>query len=393
MRTRFDFNDSTRGTDMELSPVFCDSFFSQHWAVQASTFLIPLVSFGFSIFTVRYIYKHRKEIPIRQRAPMLSIVHVTCNSMLIFLYLFIDILFRANIFDWTDDVLTEKDIPLSRMICKFLVCSLRTALTFLSLFRLLVIWVQWKKLKLKLFQREIDLRNEKNITGLFMVIWSAVILLFFGTNGILMNRKPIIDWYIPNDAHLYRFINMTTIRLVESSLFLGAWWLVREFPENLNIKREYEFIFVMVFLYNAYQELTIKWKEAHRGCLFFMIKSDYVATITRSLLINLVMVYFYTIKDFHPVPNPECVTFYQMMNIPLYRKHFRLFILNKSVEKIEKLDDTLQNLHLVKLEDVDEYGKEFILEYQEYKSTKSYHRIKKILQDDYNVWSIGIDNK
>jgi len=118
--------------------VFCSSFYSSPKQPVILTLVIVFLVFvlGLNFFSAFYIFKNRLKFSIRQRAPLLEVLHIMCYSMQVTLPLIYEALVRLNIVDWGDpNISSVDDIPASRYVCKFLMAYFRLGLSYIIFFR------------------------------------------------------------------------------------------------------------------------------------------------------------------------------------------------------------------------------------------------------------------
>ena len=112
------------------SPVFC----AEEPSGLSLGYLLIGCTTVLSLFLIYYIIKHRKHIPVRQRAPIICAIHAVTNLMTMQVVVVIDLLLRFDIVYWGRQV-PVGEVPFSRQFMKFLLNFFRLGITLLSIFR------------------------------------------------------------------------------------------------------------------------------------------------------------------------------------------------------------------------------------------------------------------
>ena len=233
------------------------------------------------------------------------------------------------------------------------------------------------------------LGNERYAIILILLLWILLALVFSGDGGHMMVRKVALDWFDPTNIFWYKVFNVTYLRMVEISLFTASVWIVRWFPDNLNIMMEIKSIFLITYLINIYYEFRME--DASTNCLVLNFRNDFTINCLRSLIFSGITIYF--IHDHQVVlpPTGKPNSVYELLCVPLYYEYFCKFISSKYPDRRAEFDK-LVNARLSSFDSVyGEFGSEFKSEFFEYSNTWSFYTIANRLKEDANVFSMGVD--
>src|SRR3990167_1464061 len=119
---------------LSLSPCFCTDFEDSSLLSKGFqlTFLLTIVFWN--CYTMFFVYKHRGRIPLRQRAPMVSIMHIFCSMMIMLLQLILEFLIRTDSLNW-ENADSCHTVPWSRRLFKFVHVFFRIGMTILAFLR------------------------------------------------------------------------------------------------------------------------------------------------------------------------------------------------------------------------------------------------------------------
>jgi len=117
--------------------IFCPSFYSNKSPVIVRLLSILLIvgAIGVNIFSIIHIFSRRKKFSVRQRAPLLAILHVSFYTLAIILCLVYELLKAEGYVDWSIDAKNSDEVPDSRKIPKYLMVFVRNGLNYMIIFR------------------------------------------------------------------------------------------------------------------------------------------------------------------------------------------------------------------------------------------------------------------
>ena len=233
-----------------------------------------------------------------------------------------------------------------------------------------------------------------------LLVWLLVALFISGEGGYLMSQKVAVDWFDPENIKWYRYVNVTFLRMFEISLFLASTFLVRRFPDDLNIKEEY----FSIFLVNSLMSLSFEFIQNKDGvndptnnfkenCFIFSLRWDFLINTLRCICFCTVTMIFVRTKRFNIPPTNQPRNLYELLCIPTYYEYFPMFVARKHPQKTDELLELLRGDSLSLNSANEDFGENFQAEFEEYLKTTSYRTISKRLKEDANVFSIGVDRE
>jgi len=131
-------NGQDTDTTKSLRIFFCNAFYSEEGITTNfifSTILVTVI-LAIDLFVMCRLYSRRRKFIIRQRAPLLAVLHIALILVSIVTCLVIEILIEYSIIDWDlDSRGTAEQIPMLRRILKFVLLYCRYSMSFLVFYR------------------------------------------------------------------------------------------------------------------------------------------------------------------------------------------------------------------------------------------------------------------
>lgn len=225
----------------KVHTIFCSKISLPSLTLMRHGMIILLL--GFIVYSIVYIYRNRREHPIKQRTPKLTIVHLSLILTYISLLYYLE---WSGLPSWK--VTRKEDIPVSRLFAKVLVYALRSCIPTAFALKPLVIYFQWKLHPASPTSAKI-LASETNS----IIIYFAVMLMLLIV-GLLFGYQPIglfypsLNWFDPSRRFEYKYSSLGLYNITEFLLILTLLYLVRNFPDTFRVKMEVAMVFASFFV-------------------------------------------------------------------------------------------------------------------------------------------------
>lgn len=225
----------------KVHTIFCSKMSQRNLTLLRHGMIVLLL--GFIVFSIVYIYRNRREHPIKQRTPKLTIVHLGVILIYISLLYYLE---WSGLISWK--VKRIEDIPISRLFAKTLVYALRSCIPTAFALKPLVIYFQWKLHSASPTYAKI-LASETNS----IIIYFAVMLVLLSV-GLLSGYQPIglyypsLNWFDPTRRFEYKYSSLGLYNIMEFLLILVLLYLVRNFPDTFRVKMEIGMVFASFFV-------------------------------------------------------------------------------------------------------------------------------------------------
>ena len=112
------------GTAKDYGVVFCTDFYTDYsgrWLHVLGASAIIIMALGVNCFAIHRLYTRRRRFSVRQRAPLLALLHVIIIFVGLIFCLVIEVLIRHDIVNWDlPPDAQPQQIPLIRAISKYL---------------------------------------------------------------------------------------------------------------------------------------------------------------------------------------------------------------------------------------------------------------------------------
>lgn len=129
--------DSSDISDWKKSSlIYCEKFYTNPDTTNTIISVTIIVAvIGVNFVAMIRIFTRRKKFSVRQRAPLLAILHVSFYTLAIILCLVYELLKAEGYVDWSIDAKNSHEVPESRKIPKFLMVFVRNGLNYMIIFR------------------------------------------------------------------------------------------------------------------------------------------------------------------------------------------------------------------------------------------------------------------
>jgi hypothetical protein len=345
------------------------------------------------------LYRIREQDPIKQRAPVVAMLHLTV--MLVYLST-LYILENNPLKSWK--VEDHRDIPLMRRISQKMVVSLRTCFTIFYVLRTLVIYCQWKctRNSSKFLKA---MASEK----IGILLFSALIVIanviasvtFDGGNALFY---PSLTWFCPSCVLTYSVLNSGFFAIIEVTALVTCAWILRHFPENFGVRKEAIGMAIVCFLCTSFSnilnpfglgDLSTECSQTFPPYFISQFFFEYIRILSLAI-----MIYFFNRP--HPMPLPTPTRLLSCFKI--FMTNFlcvQAFIKFVEAKEDSTLVEQLQNYMLEQLQDrlpreasnprPDSNGsipRELREAFKEYRETKSFAYIKAKLVEYESVFHL-----
>ena len=379
--------------------IFCKGYYEKKWTFSIiSVYLLMLMLMSFNVYSIYTIYIRRRKFPFRQRAPLLALLHTVCYLLVIAVPYLAELLKAFRIVDWGSYNETDPDfsVPMSRRLLKFVLAYARISIPHMAAYRILVVWCMWKQFDMrqsKWFWFIHILGNEKKA----LIIGITAYLLFdIGTRfgEIFIFNIPGLDWYKPSLKLWYQLFPYTLVRMSEGYFAFWGMYLVRNFPDDLKIQKEYLMINFVNFTIDWFYELKRKFdpspgEDSLIDCFFFDIKTEYFGDLVRSMLFSLILAYACSVQKVDKVP-PERMAYLNEFCFDIQcLETFRSYLRKVSPSELEHFDDTIWNVVQNPRPSVSNTHHEFEGKFQDFQKTVAFKTLKKMRILEERVASIG----
>jgi hypothetical protein len=253
-----------------------------------------------------------RDIMIRQRAPSITLLQAVAYLFQILIFVIIELLLRADVIDWdhpkdsttSTTFVGESDIHSSRKVFKTIWGICRITVSTAIPYRLIIIWAQLKthdlspangSFKSLLFA---NLTHPKKSAALLMVLNVLLYFVLFPKAGHLVTMVPAFDWYDESNNFRNKFLQLDSIFIVEQTLATSAIYVVRNFPDDINIVAEYACLLCVGFATEVfYQSLNMLHKQLgpefeFLRCAVFGLRTDFVVDMIRCMGFFFILTYF-----------------------------------------------------------------------------------------------------
>ena len=110
--------------------IACKGFYEESTIFRCLAYLTISSVIFLNAYVMRNLVKNIKSMSVRQRAPVVAVVHLWFYLMAIFIPLTVEIFLVNEVFEWErDDVKNPGQIPTSRYVVKFIMCYCRFSLS------------------------------------------------------------------------------------------------------------------------------------------------------------------------------------------------------------------------------------------------------------------------
>ena len=225
----------------KVHTIFCSKISQPYLTLMRHGMIALLLCF--ILFSIVYIYRNRRDHPIKQRTPKLTMAHLSVIFFYISLLYYLE---WSGLISWK--VTRIEDIPISRIFAKTLVYALRGCISTAFALKPLVIYFQWKLHPASPTYAKI-LASETNS----IIIYFAVMLVLL-SGGLLFGYQPIglfypsLNWYDPTHRFAYKYSSLGVYNIMEFLLILILLYLVRNFPDTFRVKIEITMVFASFFV-------------------------------------------------------------------------------------------------------------------------------------------------
>ena len=120
---------------VSLSPCFCNEFDEAPVVSRVFQVSLLLAIVSWNLWSMYFVHKNRKRIPLRQRAPIISIAHIFCSMMIMLLQLILELYIRMDWLSWAEAQNSCSEVPFSRRVFKFIHIFFRLGMTILAFLR------------------------------------------------------------------------------------------------------------------------------------------------------------------------------------------------------------------------------------------------------------------
>lgn len=189
------------------------------------------------------IYTFRKEHPIKQRAPWIAICHLASRFIYVAL---LYILEWMTLESWNTK--TVEEMPFSRKIVKGLIYSIRFNFSIIYVFRVVVIYCQWKCQAHS--SKILKFCAKERRMCLVMLVWLIICWIYYifaGGVSQLLNYESL-NWYQAKDRFWYKILTLGGFQILESSLLAFTWYYIRDFPNSFGVKKEVRMVLLVTIL-------------------------------------------------------------------------------------------------------------------------------------------------
>jgi hypothetical protein len=287
--------------------------------------------------------------------------------MQILVFLIVELFLRANFLDWdhpknsssTTSFAGESDICFSRKFFKTIWGICRITVSTAIPYRLMIIWAQLKSHDISAVDRSFKRTVFSNLTQpqksatLLMVLNVLLYLLLFPKPGHLITMVPAFDWYDESNKFRNQFFQLDSVFILEQSLATVAIYVVRSFPDDINIVAEYSCLLCVGFATEVfYQSLIILHKQLggtesaeFLRCAFFGLRTDFVVDMIRCMGFFFILTYFSNMTSSRRrASTPFLHKIEDFCVIQRNRHYFNKYLSKVNPELVEELSNSLINL-------------------------------------------------
>ena len=369
-------------------------------------FVVLVILFG--LISLHKFWKRRRDIMIRQRAPNITIVQFVSYIFMLFVPLVSDVLLKNGTFKWRM-ARSEKEIPASRYIIKYLYILFRFNINLLIPFRLVVIWFQLidhhidKKKLSRLFRRVSSVMvSGKASTILLIVLTVVLMLLFYPHPGSFLTERPALDWFDMSNQTRNKFLSLSNIYILEQVLASLALYLVRKYPDDINIVREYIYLIVAGYACQGLDTFidlaatkdgtgeTYSWY----GCVPVIgFRTDYLNDMMRAVLFFMITNYFSSVSSsLRRVSTPFLYRLDDFCKFAKNVGHLRRFIAKRYPDLLDVYDKAIEDMldvDQVRSQDSTVFPLTLQEAFKKFKDTRCYHTLEKMNNQAERVFARG----
>lgn len=94
-----------------------------------------------------------------------------------------------------------------------------------------------------------------------------LVFLSYVLSGIYITDNFSYDWYVPGHSDYYKIINFTYMRVLENFVLLACSWLHRNYPPELNISLEINYVMWSNWAISTYFEILNRLPRGRTACI------------------------------------------------------------------------------------------------------------------------------
>ena len=306
-----------------------------------------------------------RDIMIRQRAPWITIIQAVAYLLQILIFLAIELLLRAKVLDWDhpngssqgDSSPSESQIPFSRKFFKVAWGLCRVTIATAIPYRLTVIWAQLKTHDMSIVDRSFkrsfftNLTHPQKSAALLIFLNVVLYLLLFPKPGHLITMVPAFDWYNESNCFRNQYFQLDSVFILELSLATAAIYVVRSFPDDINIVAEYACLLCVGFVTEIFYQCLIFFQKQLGSeseflrCAIFGLRTDFVVDLSRCMGFFFILTYFSNMSSSRRrASTPFLHKIEDFCVIQRNRHYFMKFLHTISPDLVEELNNSLVNL-------------------------------------------------